>query len=380
MKQLNLIRNLFSVAVMITLACNVSAQVSIRDRIQIMDRDIFNYPESTEAPFKTKKSKTNRIVYSDRTGNQSYEDPYFQRKRSSHGIGTPYYIVGEKNGTYKLVQADPDITGKPKSIIGFLYNSKRHFKEPRKVNYAGWIPSENVLMYDHARINPRNNQPIRYRIGINSINKLFDIHQFFNGDTLKIYGEPFLKTTTDAVVVSGEVVYLYKLDKSGKSALISNVPALSDSTKRFLGWVPADLLAEVGQNEVYHIDYSRYRDSLLCAVNLMYPDTLALHNANNKGRPVTNVIGGRITITVESTRETTILEAMVNSPFKAISGKVIYYNTKDNSIFRVVEFKYAYIVYYKEVYNVDRKRQMYSTITFSADIIMIGDAYLSNQW
>ena len=41
MKQLNLIRNLFSVAVMITLACNVSAQVSIRDRIQIMDRDIF---------------------------------------------------------------------------------------------------------------------------------------------------------------------------------------------------------------------------------------------------------------------------------------------------------------------------------------------------
>ena len=84
---------------------------------------------------------------------------------------------------------------------------------------------------------------------------------------------------------------------------------------------------------------------------------------DNKGRPVTNVIGGRITITVESTRETTILEAMVNSPFKAISGKVIYYNTKDNSIFRVVEFKYAYIVYYKEVYNVDRKRQMYSTIT-----------------
>ena len=78
--------------------------------------------------------------------------------------------------------------------------------------------------------------------------------------------------------------------------------------------------------------------------------------------------------------DTTILEAMVNSPFKAISGKVIYYNTKDNSIFRVVEFKYAYIVYYKEVYNVDRKRQMYSTITFSADIIMIGDAYLSNQW
>lgn len=67
-------------------------------------------------------------------------------------------------------------------------------------------------------------------------------------------------------------------------------------------------------------------------------------------------------------------------PYKVISGKVTYYNTDDNSVFRVVEFKYAYIVYYKEVFNVDRKRQMYSTITFSADIIMIGNAYLSNQW
>lgn len=132
MKQLNLIRNLFSVTVMITLACNVSAQVSIRDRIQIMDRDIFNYPELTEAPVKTKKSKTNRIVYSDRTGNQSYEDPYFQRKRSSHGIGTPYYIVGEKNGTYKLVQADPDITGKPKSIIGSCITARDTLRNPVK--------------------------------------------------------------------------------------------------------------------------------------------------------------------------------------------------------------------------------------------------------
>lgn len=95
---------------------------------------------------------------------------------------------------------------------------------------------------------------------------------------------------------------------------------------------------------------------------------------------MTNVMGGRITITVESTKETTILEAMINSPYKAISGKVVYYNIKDNSVFRVVEFKYAYIVYYKEVYNVDRKRQMCCTITFSADIIMIGNAYLSNQW
>lgn len=291
MKQLNLIQNLCLVAVTLALASNLAAQISMRDRIQVMDNDMFNYPKSKELPAKIKKSNTNRIVYSDRTGNQSYEDPYFQRKRASYSIGTPYYIVGEKNGTYKLVQADPDITGKPKSVIGFLYNSKRHFKEPGKVNYAGWIPSENILMYDHAYLDPRNNQPIRYRIGINSINKLFDINHFFHGDTLNIYGEPFLKTKLDVGVVSGEIVYLYKLDKSGNSALISNAPALSDSTKRFLGWIPADLLAEAGQNEVYHVDYTQYHDSLLCTVNLNNPDTLALYNANIQGTKLFNLDG-----------------------------------------------------------------------------------------
>lgn len=291
MKQLNLIQNLCLVAMTFAIASNLAAQISMRDRIQVMDKDMFNYPKSKELPAKIKKSDTNRIVYSDRTGNQSYEDPYFQRKRSSFSIGTPYYIVGEQNGTYKLVQADPDITGKPKSIIGFLYNSKRHFKEPGKVNYAGWIPSENILMYDHAYLDPRNNQPIRYRIGINSINKLFDVNQFFHGDTLNIYGEPFLKTKLDVGVVSGEIVYLYKLDKSGKSALISNAPALSDSTKRFLGWIPADLLAEAGQNEVYNVDYTQYHDSLLCTVNLINPDTLALYNANIQGTILFNLDG-----------------------------------------------------------------------------------------
>lgn len=294
MKHPNFIRILFSTALLAACAHpgNLMAQVSIRDRIEIMDRDIFNYPASSpELPVKTKKNKTNRIVYSDRNGNQSYEDSYFQRKRSSYDIGTPYYIVGEKNGNYKVVQAEPDITGKPKSFFGFLFNGKRHFKEPGKVNYAGWIPSDNMLMYDHAYLNPRNNQPIRYRIGINSIDRLFDIHQFFSGDTLKVYGDPFLKTQTTDGVTTGEVVYLYKLDKTGKSALISNAPALSDTTKRFLGWVPFDLLAEVGQNEVYAVQYAQHRDSLSCAVKLAHPDTLTLHHANIQGQLLFNLDG-----------------------------------------------------------------------------------------
>lgn len=82
---------------------------------------------------------------------------------------------------------------------------------------------------------------------------------------------------------------------------------------------------------------------------------------DNKGRPVTSVIGGRLTFSIESTKDTEILEAMINSQFKPVSGKITFYKTDDNSIFRIIEFRCAYIVYFKEVFNVDKRRPMLIT-------------------
>lgn len=101
---------------------------------------------------------------------------------------------------------------------------------------------------------------------------------------------------------------------------------------------------------------------------------------DNKGRPVTSVMGGRVTFSIEATKDTEILEAMIHSQFKPISGKIIFYKTEDNSAFRVIEFKCAYIVYYKEVFNEDKKRPFLTTITLSADILIVGNAFLTNSW
>lgn len=227
------------------------AQVSISNRVWLTARNVFNYQQSSDTIIKTKKDPSPRIVFIDRNNCQSYEDPYFQRKRGTSVMETPCYIIGENNGAYKLVLAEQDIIGRPQSVFGFLYSGKRHFKEADKVKFIGWIPKEYLLMYDHAYISPINNRPIRYRIGINSIHRLFDLKQYFNGDTLRMYSDPFLKSLLKCSVTTGDLVYLYKLDQTGKAALIADVPVLSDTTKSAFGWIPADLLAEVGQNEVY---------------------------------------------------------------------------------------------------------------------------------
>lgn len=101
---------------------------------------------------------------------------------------------------------------------------------------------------------------------------------------------------------------------------------------------------------------------------------------DSKGRPVTAVIGGRVTFSIESTKDTDVLEAMVNSQFKPVSGKITYYTTDDNTVYRIIEFRCAYIVFYKEIYNVDKRRPLFTTITLSADILMVGNAFLTNNW
>lgn len=97
-------------------------------------------------------------------------------------------------------------------------------------------------------------------------------------------------------------------------------------------------------------------------------------------RKVTTVIGGRVTFSIESTQDTDILEIMVNGQFKPISGRFTFYKIEDNSVFRIIEFRCAYIVFYKEVFNVDKRRPLFTTITLSSDVLVVGNAFLTNSW
>lgn len=110
----------------------------------------------------------------------------------------------------------------------------------------------------------------------------------------------------------------------------------------------------------YHIEFSRKTDT--------------------KGRPVTDVIGGRLTISIEAYKDTSIVEAMLNGFCKPLSGRLKFLNSEVGDVLRIIEFKCAYLVHYKETFNVDRKRPFLISVTFSSDVIIIGDALLNNRW
>ncbi len=102
---------------------------------------------------------------------------------------------------------------------------------------------------------------------------------------------------------------------------------------------------------------------------------------DSKGKPVTNVFGGRIKITIESTEDTsTIIESMLNNQFKPIDGTITYKKTNEDTKLKQIIFSNSYIVHYKEVFNSNNESPMTIFITFSAEEISVGNAYLNNRW
>ena len=51
--------------------------------------------------------------------------------------------------------------------------------------------------------------------------------------------------------------------------------------------------------------------------------------------------GGRISVTIESTDDTSTIEAMLNSQFKPVEGKIVYKKSEEDAKMKEISFKNA---------------------------------------
>jgi len=103
-------------------------------------------------------------------------------------------------------------------------------------------------------------------------------------------------------------------------------------------------------------------------------------DTDKKGKIASGVYGGRINITIESTADTSVIEAMLTSQFKAIEGKIIFKKSEEDAKMKELEFKNAYIVYYKEKLDVTGDVPMVINFTVSAEEMTLGNAAIHNRW
>ena len=114
--------------------------------------------------------------------------------------------------------------------------------------------------------------------------------------------------------------------------------------------------------------------------DVLYSNFEFSRNTDSKGKPSSNVLGGRVHLVIESTEDTTVIESMLNGQFKPVEGKIVFKKTDEDAKMTEVTFKNAYVVNYKETLDVTNDVPMRIDVTFSAEEISVGDAILDNRW
>jgi hypothetical protein len=98
-----------------------------------------------------------------------------------------------------------------------------------------------------------------------------------------------------------------------------------------------------------------------------------------KGRPSSNIYGGKVRVHVESTEDTSILEQMV-SQFKPISGNIVFKKGDEEAKMKELSWENGYIVSFEESIDVVGSNPMTLTFVVSAQVLKVGGAQFEQNW
>lgn len=99
---------------------------------------------------------------------------------------------------------------------------------------------------------------------------------------------------------------------------------------------------------------------------------------DSKGRPASNLFGGKITVQIESNDDTMIFERMA-SQFKPNSGTITF--TKDEvDVMKELKWENGYIIGFEESMRNTNGTPMTICFTISAQIIKVGGEELKQNW
>lgn len=98
-----------------------------------------------------------------------------------------------------------------------------------------------------------------------------------------------------------------------------------------------------------------------------------------KGRPASNIYGGRVRVKIESTDDTSILEQMVNQ-FKAVNGSIIFKKGDEEAKMKELMWENGYITSFEEGIQIHGASPMATTFEVSAQILKIGGAEFEQNW
>ena len=102
-------------------------------------------------------------------------------------------------------------------------------------------------------------------------------------------------------------------------------------------------------------------------------------NTDHKGKPVSDTSGGTVSLALESTEETGILETMLNTQDTPQTVEIDFQQSESTASMKKIKLEEAYVIQFSESFS-DGSPMVYQ-ITLSAKTMTIGSAAkLINDW
>lgn len=102
-------------------------------------------------------------------------------------------------------------------------------------------------------------------------------------------------------------------------------------------------------------------------------------DVDSKGRPASNLYGGKINITVESTTKVSLFDKMA-SQFKPNTGTITFKKDDDDATMKELKWENGYIINMEEGMSIVGDMPMLTTFTISAQSFTVGDAVFTQNW
>ena len=100
---------------------------------------------------------------------------------------------------------------------------------------------------------------------------------------------------------------------------------------------------------------------------------------DSKGRPSSNLYGGKINIMVESTDDITLIDKMA-SQFKPNSGTITFKKDDEDAKMKELKWENGYIISLEEGLEIVGEIPMGIRFTVSAQTLTMGDAEFKQNW
>lgn len=214
----------------------ISCQVKLTKE-KTPEQEYYGSIEQTQANNGFPKKQKSWIAFSDRDKNiPTYQKGKNESQKDIKYL-EPLMVVGYSKRTGKVKVAEFNAEALMKKI------------SPKEVKTYGWLPEENLLLWDNALSDRNTGFTLKAAIVPNTTDVVNNVKSYIKNDSAVVYSSPNFSQVLEKKIPIGQLVYVYKKSEDSRGYLIGKSPSFTveNAKENIYGWISSNMLTVWGQ-------------------------------------------------------------------------------------------------------------------------------------